>query len=285
VRRWARQLVTAARLAVPAYGRHASSQLAAAISYRVLFSIVPLVTLLLTILDMVLPDDTRSDFVNWLFGVVPGDEVEQSVDRSLRQQHGASAPLVGLVALGFLLWSASGMMSALRTAMRVIWEGETGAPFVGGKLIDFALVLGAGLLLLAAFAASVVLQVLVGVGDDLSRALGWEGEGRLASAGGEFLIGAAAVFVALLALYRLLPPVKVRLADIWPAALLAAVSLQAAMAGFSVYLTRFADWSAVYGPLGAVLAFLVLIYVAATVMLVGAELAAAWPRARPAEAR
>ena len=284
MRRWARQLIAACRLALPAYGRHASSQLAAAISYRVLFSIVPLVTLLIAILNLVLPAEPRSDFVNWLFGIVPGDEVEQSVNRSLRQQS-TSASVAGLVALGFLLWSASGMMGALRTAMRVIWDSDTGRPFVGGKLVDLAFVIGAGLLLLTAFALSVVLQVLVGIGQDVSHAIGWEGEGRLLGAGVEFLAGTGVAFLALLALYRLLPPVHMRFADLWPAALLAAVALQVAMAGFSVYLSHFADWSAVYGSLGAVLAFLVLIYVAATVMLVGAELAAAWPHARPADTR
>jgi membrane protein len=284
VRSWARQLFLAGRLVLPAYGRHASSQLAAAISYRVLFSIVPLVTLLIAVLDLVLPADTRSDFVHWLFDTVPGDEIEQSVDRSLEQQ-GASASVVGLVALGFLLWSASGMMASLRTAMRVIWDAETGRPFVGAKLLDLALVLGAGLLLLGAFALSVVLQVLVGIGRDLSDAVGWHGEGRVLGWGAEVAMSVSVTFVALLLLYRLLPPGPVRLADLWTGALLAAVALQVAMAGFAVYLSRFADWSAVYGPLGAVLAFLLLVYVAAIVLIVGAEIAAAWPNAKARRSR
>ena len=50
-----------------------------------------------------------------------------------------------------------------------------------------------------------------------------------------------------------------------------------ASAGFSIYLERFADFDDVYGPLGAVLAFLLLVYVTAVVLLFGACVAAAWP--------
>jgi membrane protein len=41
--------------------------------------------------------------------------------------------------------------------------------------------------------------------------------------------------------------------------------------GFGFYLTRFADYSVVYGPLGAVVATLVWLYIATVSVLLGAE--------------
>jgi membrane protein len=41
--------------------------------------------------------------------------------------------------------------------------------------------------------------------------------------------------------------------------------------GFGFYLTRFADYSVVYGPLGAVVATLVWLYIATVSVLIGAE--------------
>jgi membrane protein len=281
VSRWGRQLLRASRLAASGYGRHATSQLAAAIAYRVLFSIVPLVTLVVAILDLVLPSTTRENFVGWLADVIPGEEVDASVERSLRAS-GQSATFVGLIALGALLWSASGMMASLRSALRIIWNAERGRPFVGGKLLDLALVLAAGLLLLFAFGLSVVVQVLVGIGEDLSEAAGWHGEGKLLGGAGQVTAAVGVSFVALLLLYRVLAPERVRVANLWTGALVGAVALQVAMAGFTVYLARFADFSAVYGSLGAVFGFLLLVYLAALVLLVGAEIAAAWPAAREA---
>ena len=82
------------------------------------------------------------------------------------------------------------------------------------------------------------------------------------------------MFAALLALYRLVPPTSTRLAEVWPSALGAAIACQIVVAGFAFYAARLADFNAVYGPLGAVLAFLLLVYLLATVMLLGAESAA-----------
>ncbi len=78
-------------------------------------------------------------------------------------------------------------------------------------------------------------------------------------------------------LYRVVPPVPVRIREVVPGAVVAAVGVHLASAGFSIYLSRFADFDDVYGPLGAVLAFLVLVYVIAVVLLFGACVAAAWP--------
>ena len=70
-----------------------------------------------------------------------------------------------------------------------------------------------------------------------------------------------------------------------PGALVATVGFHAANAGFSLYLAHIADFDDVYGPLGAVLAFVFLVYVTATVLLAGACFAVAWPASvRAAEA-
>ena len=78
-------------------------------------------------------------------------------------------------------------------------------------------------------------------------------------------------------LYRVVPPVPVRIRDVVPGAVVAAVGVHLASAGFSIYLARFGGFDDVYGPLGAMLAFLLLVYVAAVVLLLGACVAAAWP--------
>ena len=47
----------------------AGGQRAAAISYRVLFSLVPFVALLVSVLELVLPETTQESVVSWLVGV------------------------------------------------------------------------------------------------------------------------------------------------------------------------------------------------------------------------
>jgi membrane protein len=260
-----------------AYGRHAGSQLSAAIAYRVLFSLVPFAAFLLTILDAVLPASRREQFVEWLFGAVPGTDLEESIDKTLAAS-GASASIVGLIALGVLLWGASGMMSSIRIAFRVIWDRESGPTYVRSKLRDFALVGGAGALVIAAFGISVIVRIVVQTGSDISDELGFTSDASALSTGVEVIASTLVIFGALLALYRFVPPVTMPLARLWPSALAAAVSFHIAVYGYAVYATRFSSFNTIYGPIGAVLVFLLLVYVLAAIVLLGAETAAARSR-------
>ncbi len=263
-----------------AFSRHAGSQLSAAIAYRVLFSLVPFAAFLLTVLDVVLPPSRREQFVEWLFGVFPGSDLEQSIDNTLAASD-ASAPLVALVALGALLWGASGMMASLRIAFRVIWDRESGPTYVRSKLRDFAVVGAAGVLIVVAFGLSVVVRIVVETGADLSDALGWTGDASAFSTVAEVVTSTLVIFVALLALYRFVPPVRMSVVALWPSALAAAIVFHLTVYGYAIYATRFATFNTIYGPLGAVLAFLLLVYLLAAIVLLGAETAAARSRSKP----
>lgn len=255
-----------------AYSRHATSQLAAAIAYRFLFSLVPFFALVVSVLDVVLPDDQRADLVDWLFDEIPGEEVEASVDRAIARSTNA-APIVWVVSLLALLWGATGMMTSLRVAARIVWDVDRGDPYVRGKLRDTLGVGLAGALVVGAFALSFVVQTAMQAGEHVADAVGWNGGGAPTGIG-ELVTSLVVIFVALVLVYRLTPPVRPRLRDVWPAALLGAVAFELVAAGFGVYVARFADFNAVYGPLGAVFAFLALIYALAIVLLAGAELVA-----------
>jgi membrane protein len=170
------------------------------------------------------------------------------------------------------------MMASIRSAFRAVWGSDADRPFLRGKLLDVLLVFGAGLLVVFAFLSSIVVQVLTETGAELARKLGRE-DPALLSPLAQLASSTALSALAFLLLYRVVPPLAVRVRDVAPAAVLAGVAVQVAAAGFSVYLTRFADFDDVYGPLGAVLAFLLLVYVIAIVLLLGACLAAAWPEA------
>jgi membrane protein len=272
------RLVRAAGIAAQTYTRTACGQRAAAIAYRVLFSLVPFVALLVSVLELVLPETTEERVVGWLVDAVslPGD-VGQSVEEAV-EEAGPPASLAGVVALVGLLWAASGMMASIRSAFRAVWGSEAPRPYLRGKLLDLGLVLGAGLLVVSGFGLSVVVQVVTETGAELAQRLGRDSPTGALGPLAELAASIALAFLAFLLLYRVVPPVPVRLGDLIPGAIVATVGVQLASAGFSVYLTRFADFDDVYGPLGAVLAFLLLVYIAAIVLLFGACIAAAWPQ-------
>ena len=274
---WPGRLFVAGIEASRGYSRHGSSQFAAAISYRVLFSLVPLVALIVSVVDLVMPEGKRQEIIDWLLSAVPGpSELDESVERAVSGA-GISASLTGLVALIGLLWAASGMMASIRAAFRVIWDAERGLSYVEGKLFDFVLVLAAGVLAVLAFAAGLLVQTISTLGKDISTLTGLGAGGQAVAVLSEASVTFALTFAVFLLLYRSVPPQRARFAALWPAALLASIAFNIATTVYGLYLTNFSDFNAIYGTLGALLGFLVVNYVGAMVILGGAELVHAWP--------
>jgi membrane protein len=258
------------------YTRHATSQLAAAVSYRMLFSLVPLVALVVSIADILLPDKGRDAVARWLASVVPGQALDSSVEHALTSSR-VPPTIAGLVSLVVLFWAASGMMGSIRIAFRVIWENDLRRNYVQSKMLDFALVVGVGLIAVASFGATLLTQVLAEIGHDLSQKLGAATGGRAVAVTAEVLTSAALTFGVLVGLYRSVPPVAPRYRAILIPALLATIGFHLATAVYALYLAKYGDVTAVYGPLAAVLGFLLVVHVGVITILLGAELTASWP--------
>ena len=84
-------------------------------------------------------------------------------------------------------------------------------------------------------------------------------------------IGLFTTIVVLAMIYQFGTPRRRAWKYVLPGASGAAIIWFLATLGFGFYLTRFADYSVVYGPLGAVVATLVWLYIATVSVLIGAE--------------
>ena len=169
--RWLRLFWSALRTAVRGYSGHADSQQAAAIAFRVLFSLVPLAALIVAVVDLVIPEVRRDEVVEWVIDMLAGSTgLEESVRRAL-EQGTTTASFAGLVALAGLIWAASGMMGAIRRAFHAIWASVVPASYVRGKILDFVVVFGAGLVVIVAFGLGIVVDAVFDAGSDLRTAL------------------------------------------------------------------------------------------------------------------
>ena len=84
-------------------------------------------------------------------------------------------------------------------------------------------------------------------------------------------IGLVTTIVLLAMIYHFGTPRRQSLLRVLPGASGAAIIWFLATLGYGLYLTRFADYSVVYGPLGAVVATLVWLYITTVSVLIGAE--------------
>ncbi len=250
-------------------------------SYYVFFSLFPLAILVVSIVGVLLTDNSlRRDIVDGLFDLLPLQSGAGREDlESLIDPIASGRSTVGLVSILGLIWAATGMMSALRFSLDSVWDLEFRRPFVRGKLVDLVLVLGVGTLLTLSIAATAALQVGREVSDSFSDNLGPFG----GDATGFFnliavLLPFLLTWLTFSIIYAIVPSVTVRKRDVIGGALVGALLFELLKFGFSVYLRNFSNYDAIYGSLGAAIALLFFVYLGACVLLFGAEIAAEWPR-------
>jgi membrane protein len=272
-----------ARRAVEEYSEDHGSQLAASIAYHVLFSVFPLAIVLAALSGIVVrTTGVQADVIDAVVRNVPLSVDGEHRLRALLEGVTGSYSAVGLVAIAGLVWAASGMMAAIRAALNEAWDVEAKRPFVRGKLVDVGLVF--------VFGVGAFVSIAVTVGVRAVSAAGGSLVGIDPGAGGvAWLLGVlfplAFAFAAVYLLYRLIPAVPVAASPTWQVALGVAVVFVVFENLFALYVQGFANYNAVYGSLGAVIAFMLFVYLSASIFLLGAEVASEWPRLRRAHER
>jgi len=266
-----RILFEVSRRSVRKYLRHNMMEYSAALSYRALFAFVPLCVLLVTLPGLLgisgffdwLIEQARSALVEQYAGVV-----EEWIEQSLYQAQGRLLP-VSIVSIGIAVWSVSSGVRSLAKALNTIHEVEESRPswkryplsFFYALSFAITIILATGLLLIG---PQVVVWVvgLVGLDEVFISLWTWL---RLP-------VALVLIMVTVSIVYWAIPNVNHPYRLITPGAVLAVIVWVVASLGFSFYLANFANYSVIYGSLGAVFALLVYFYISAAVLLFGAEI-------------
>jgi membrane protein len=270
-------LLRAVPVAIDGFFKDRLMQHAAGIAYRVLFSLVPLAIVLVSIVGIFLRDEARrQEVVDDIVSRLPFTESGTSSVEEAITHLASPTSAFGLVSLVLFFWASSGMMGAVRTgleaALRV--EPDRRRPAVRAKLVDLLLVAGAGALLLTMVAVTVVAQVVTRLVGGVADAVGLEG-GLLA----ELLRLAVPLVIAtivVMLLYRFVPARRLRVGDAVAGGIVTGILLLAISAASAFVYDQVAGLSVVYGSITALLVFLYSVYLYASALLFGAEVAAAW---------
>ena len=250
------------------------TQYAAAIAYRVLFSLFPLTIALVSIFGLVLQDDElRQRVINELIDLLPVSQSGQgNIQRSIEQ---IATPLsaIGLISLVALLWGATGMMASIRLGLEAAMKVDRGRPAARAKLVDFVLVVAAGVLVLVVVGLSAFGAFFSKLTERFTE---WAG---IATPSGLLLrdgVQLVAIGVTVLLLYRFVPARKLRRRGALAGAILTAVGVWGATKVLAIVFSDFSRYNLIYGSLAGVTTFLFFVYVVAWILLLGAEFAYAW---------
>jgi len=254
--------------------------MAAAISYYALFSLFPLLIFMVSIFGIFLQSSSlQEDLIDKVLEFIPltSGEGRNEVKDAIDAIAGISIPL-SIVGLLGLAWSASALFGAIRTSLNIAWDIETSRHFVKQKLLDLGMVAGVGVFFLLSIGTTALLRTTQEASSDIlgplssNTAVFWRTI--------PYLMPAIFSFGAFIVLYRFVPNTPTKIRDVWPGALIAAISFEIIKNGFSFYLANFGRYDVIYGSLGAVVALLFWMYLSAVVLLFGAEVASEYPRVR-----
>jgi membrane protein len=242
---------------------------AAQIAFFAMLSFVPLAILLVGGFGLFFDDEEmRRRVVTAVFDNVP---LSQEADRARLERTVGDAldntGRLGPVSILLLIAAASGVMGALRHAINQAWDIETRPPLLRRKALDLALVLGAATLIVFSFSVSAT-----------RRAADWLGEAGFALDLVGDLLPFAFTTAVVLFLYRVLPSPRPRTRDIWPGAVVAAALISVTRGALELYFEHLADFGALYGSLGALMALLIFVYAVSLILVFGAEYASEWSR-------
>jgi membrane protein len=246
-------------------------QLGAALAYYTIFSLAPMVLVLLAVFGLIYggSEQAREKVTDQLryFLDPSGVKVFQDIAAN------ASEPKGGILAAAFgiivALFGASGVFGQLQDALNTIW-GVKAKPgggiwgFLRARFLSFAMVGGVCFLLLVSLTVESVLR---GLNTYLESIL--PGGHFLALA--IFFVFDLIVIILLFAMiFRYLPDVKIGLRDVWLGAALTAVLFAIGKFILGLYLGSGAAGSA-YGAASSLITLLLWIFYSAQILLFGAE--------------
>ncbi len=177
----------------------------------------------------------------------------------------------GLLSFGALatLWATSTGMYAVMQQLNISYDVTEARGFVHARLVAIGLSMLFGVLVIGAFSMIVMGGV---VQDWLGAQFGVSGWVLAFFAGLRWVIIVAALLLGFSLIYYLAPNVKQKFAFVTPGSIVGVLLLMLSSLAFAWYAQRFADYSATYGSIGAVIALMMWLYIAGIAILIGSEI-------------
>jgi membrane protein len=243
--------------------------IAAGVVFYAMLAVVPAITAMVSLYGLFAKASSISTHLGFLAGLLPAGPYELISEQIVRIAAGSDGKLTfafGL-GLGIALWSANAGMKAIFDALNIVYDEDEKRSFIKLNLISLSFTLGAVVVLLLAIASVVVVPLVLAY-------LGFAAEqqaGFLPLLRWPVLL--VVVMLGLSMLYRFGPSRRnAKWRWISVGSVFAAFAWLAISVAFSWYLSKFADYNATYGSLGAVIGLMMWLWLSITVILVGAEL-------------
>ena len=247
-------------------------QLGAALAYYTVFSLAPLILVLLAIVGVLFRDDpagARDKITQQMSYFLDPSAVQVVQNIAQKASQPDKSTIATIIGIALALFGASGVFGQLQDALNTIW-GVKAKPglgiwaFLRARFLSFAMVAGICFLLLVSLAIEALLK---GFSHYLQSVL----PGGIAIAATVYLVFDCAVVVLLFAMiFKFLPDVKIQWRDVWIGAVMTAILFGIGKWLLGFYLGSGAAGSA-YGAASSLITLLLWVYYSSQILLFGAE--------------
>jgi len=247
-------------------------QLGAALAYYTVFSLAPLILVLLAIVGVIFRDNPAGAWnkitQQMSYFLDPSAlQVVQSIAQKASQP--GKSTIATIIGIALALFGASGVFGQLQDALNTIW-GVKAKPgtgvwgFLRARFLSFAMVGGICFLLLVSLAVEALLK-------GFSHYVQSMMPGGIGIAVSVYLVFDFAVVVLLFAMiFKFLPDVQIQWRDVWIGAIITAILFGIGKWLLGFYLGSGAAGSA-YGAASSLITLLLWVYYSSQILLFGAE--------------
>ncbi|ALF52260.1 ribonuclease BN [Nostoc piscinale CENA21] len=254
-----------------------ASRLAAALAYYTIFSIAPLLIIVIAIAGAVFGEDAaRGEIVRQIQGLVGPDGaefIEIAIRNASQPKTGAIASVISIL---ILLLGATGLFTELQDALNTIWEvkpkpGRGVKNVVRQRALSFAMILGIGFLLLVTLIISTALTAIVGYFSNLLPGVDviWQFV--------NFILSFVITTLLFGLIFKVLPDVKITWNDVLIGAVITSLLFSLGRYLLGQYLGN-SSFGSTYGAAGSLVVILAWVYYAAQILFFGAEFTQVYAR-------
>ncbi|MBV9775183.1 MAG: YihY/virulence factor BrkB family protein [Gemmatimonadetes bacterium] len=267
------------------FSKDECTTMAAALAYYTVFSLPPLLLLIVMIAGAVMGSQQVQEAIHGQFGSLIGtsgaDEIRTIIEKAQEtRQPNSGRPLASVLSIAALLFGATGAFAQLQMALNKAWEVEPDPKqggirnFIVKRFFSFGLILGIAFLLLVSLALTAAISA---VGDALGRMMPGIGEPLLLALN----FGVSFVVITLLfaAMFKILPDATIALRDVWIGAILTALLFMIGKFAIGFYLGK-SNPGEVFGAAGSLAVLLLWVYYASLILFFGAEFTQVWAEER-----
>lgn len=260
--------------AAAAWWRDEAPSKGAALAYYSMFSIAPLLFIMIAVAGLFFGADAVRGVVFAQLGDLMGENGAEAVQEMLAN---VSRPETGgwaaALSIGVLIFGATTVFGQLQAALDAIWEVPEQAKaeqhnaiwtFVKSRLLSFGLVLALAFLVIVSLVMSAAMSAL---GKWWGPAFGeWE---RLAH-GVNLVVSFGVLVLIFAAIYKLMPRARIEWRDVWVGAAVTVLLFIVGKFLIGLYLGK-SDVGSSFGAFGSIVIVMVWVYYSAQIFLLGAE--------------